>query len=719
MVVSLPLAPPRSLRDGERLPYVSMSATSGSGGTDLPPEATARGRIGELLVLCGLTGFAITQPVLSVLGEEPEFFTFRRSTGVAIVATSLLIALVPATVLWLCTFAVGRIRPLAGWVLHLTIVAGLVAVAMLQVTKQYGLESPIVQLGISTAFGLTAAALYARFDVVARWARYTAVLPVLAVVSFLLLSPVSVLFESAATVNSAGSSGDEPSVVMLVLDELPTASLLDDERQIDAVRFPNFASLAQDATWYRNHTTVATGTRQAVPAMLTGREPEDLAPVLADHPDNLFTLLAPSHDLHVSESMTNLCDFQGCGVGEPPGLLEQIDRILSGAADVMETRVSPGPADTVAYDDFAEVLASDVPLEDADDQLRAAPERFDEFLTTIQPTDEPALWYQHLLLPHQPWRTYPDGTQYVSDTRLAQGGGADWLLTLHQQRHLLQAQYTDALLGRLLDRLKEADLYDDSVVVVVADHGIAFREGVNSRLWSDAGASGIAFSPLLVKAPGQTAGTIDDRNVLGFDVLPTIAGLVGRDVPWAIDGASAASDAIDERSDEKVIFDFGAAMLPTERTVNRFHTDGHLPSAQDRRIRSRTAAEPPLTGLVEQAGAAPWIGQHLDTLVTDAGGEVDIEGIAALEDPRRSSRSAVVTGELTGIPRGPGRILVAVNGTVVTGAPVIVPIEGRPWFRTLLPLLAFTDPEPTIRVAWVAGEAGVPETGVTEVTIRR
>ena len=37
----------------------------------------------------------------------------------------------------------------------------------------------------------------------------------------------------------------------------------------------------------------------------------------------------------------------------------------------------------------------------------------------------------------------------------------------------------------------------------------------------------IAYTPLLVKAPGQTAGTIDDTNVMAIDVVPTIADILG------------------------------------------------------------------------------------------------------------------------------------------------------------------------------------------------
>ena len=51
---------------------------------------------------------------------------------------------------------------------------------------------------------------------------------------------------------AAAAGGDDPSVVLIVLDELPTQSLLDATGGIDSARFPNLAAFADDATWYRH-----------------------------------------------------------------------------------------------------------------------------------------------------------------------------------------------------------------------------------------------------------------------------------------------------------------------------------------------------------------------------------------------------------------------------------------------------------------------------------
>ena len=48
------------------------------------------------------------------------------------------------------------------------------------------------------------------------------------------------------------------------------------------------------------------------------------------------------------------------------------------------------------------------------------------------------------------------------------------MANLERQRHLLQASYTDRLVGQILQRLEEVGVYDDAAIVVTADHGIAF-----------------------------------------------------------------------------------------------------------------------------------------------------------------------------------------------------------------------------------------------------
>ena len=88
-------------------------------------------------------------------------------------------------------------------------------------------------------------------------------------------------------------AAQRPDVVLLVLDEFPGDSLLDAGGRIDPVRYPNFAALASDATWFRNAYSVYDSTTKAVPLILDGRRPVPGSP--ADrryHPQSIFDALA-------------------------------------------------------------------------------------------------------------------------------------------------------------------------------------------------------------------------------------------------------------------------------------------------------------------------------------------------------------------------------------------------------------------------------------------
>ena len=78
------------------------------------------------------------------------------------------------------------------------------------------------------------------------------------------------------------------------------------------MRFPNLAAFADDATWYRHNSALAPVTESAVPSLLTGQLPTADPPLYVHHPDNLFTLLAPTHELEVLESVTTLCPYDSC-----------------------------------------------------------------------------------------------------------------------------------------------------------------------------------------------------------------------------------------------------------------------------------------------------------------------------------------------------------------------------------------------------------------------
>ena len=68
---------------------------------------------------------------------------------------------------------------------------------------------------------------------------------------------------------------------------------------------------------------------------------------------------------------------------------------------------------------------------------------------------------------------------------------------------------------------------------------MSFRLGHDRRLVRPGNIQDIAPVPFFLKAPGQRRGRVSDRPLQTIDVLPTIADMLGVEIPWKVDGRSA------------------------------------------------------------------------------------------------------------------------------------------------------------------------------------
>src|SRR5690606_39442974 len=102
--------------------------------------------------------------------------------------------------------------------------------------------------------------------------------------------------------------GSSTPVVLIVFDEFPLSTILDESGRINGDRYPNFHTLARQSTWYPHATTVHHHSRVAVTAILTGVLPEPTVVLtLENHPRNLFTLLQYSYRIQSHEILYNFC----------------------------------------------------------------------------------------------------------------------------------------------------------------------------------------------------------------------------------------------------------------------------------------------------------------------------------------------------------------------------------------------------------------------------
>lgn len=646
-------------------------------------------RGGWLLAALGLTGFAVSQPLLSVAGENPTLFTFAGVGGTGLVVFALVVALVPALVVWALPTGVALVSPRAGRAVFVALAGVLAGVTTIQIGKQAGIgrTSALVFAGAVVAIAF-AAALH-RWRWVDQWVRYTSPLPVIAVLAFLFVSPSGQLLQSpsSAPTGTAGPEATTP-VVMIMLDELPLRSLLTADGDIDAVRYPNLAGLAEDSTWYRNYTVMATRTVESVPNKVSGLVPRHAEPIWTEHPDTIFSLLAPTHELNVSETVTQLCGYETCaasGGSETGG----VGSALGDIVDVWFDRVAPRPTGSPDLGQFREDV---VPLDtdpdradrtdlSVDEEVRARPDRVTEFLDAIEAGGRPGFHYLHLLLPHQPWMHHPDGAVHRAPgvapeeilRHLLSPGEPAWKVAVTKQKHVLQTQYTDRLVGEIFERLRETDLYDDALVVVTADHGISFRgDEIERNPVDDARLGDNVFVPLLVKAPGQRDGRVDDTNLMSVDLLPLIADEIGIDIPWAVDGGPPGDPAVEARGSRKELYDFGSGFVSQPlQGIDEFDVSLR-PTGVGNLLADIAEDDSPIAGLVATVGAADLLGEQLDELDLDDDivGEARVEELEHLVHP---PTDRPVLGSLWGrldVPHDAGLVVVEVNGNIVTAAPL-------------------------------------------------
>ncbi|HEY3069484.1 MAG TPA: sulfatase-like hydrolase/transferase [Gaiellaceae bacterium] len=509
--------------------------------------------------LAALSAFAFAQPLFDLLSRNAEFFAVRGSTRTEIIVFALVVAFLPALALLALEVLVGLVDRRARLVLHLVLVAGfagLIAAQALKKKTNLGSHSLVLASLVLAAVAVLA---YWRIQPVRSLLTVLAPAPLLFLVLFLFFSPVTELvFPPKPALAAGGSTGavNASPVVFVILDEFPSTALMNSKREIDRVRYPNFAAFASQATWFRNVTTVATQTTSAVPALLTGMLPKEHAlPTFSDHPKNLFTLLDRRYLLNVHERETRLCPTQLCGhEDEQRGFPARMKSLFSDVGVIYAHIVTPPvyenrlPSIATAWGDFT---AGEGAKTRGGRSIGEKVVAWKRFLASIHTTRQPSLNFLHLLLPHGPWVYLPSchrniltGTAQIEPAREPRSSvfkRDPWLILQSYRRLLLQVQCTDKVVGQLVQRLRSLGLYDRSLIVLMSDHGVSVRPGGERReVLPDnlVNLPDIAFSVLLVKRPGEQRGQIIDRHVQTIDVLPTIARFAGVPLPWHVDGHS-------------------------------------------------------------------------------------------------------------------------------------------------------------------------------------
>jgi hypothetical protein len=243
------------------------------------------------------------------------------------------------------------------------------------------------------------------------------------------------------------------------------------------------------------------------------------------------------------------------------------------------------------------------------------------------------------------------------------------------------------MIGDLIKRLKATGLYDPSLLVVTADHGMAFTPGESGRASPiNPTAPDVLWVPLFIKRPGQRTPSTTDVNWEHVDLVPTIADIMGLRVPWSVDGVSWANPSAAKRPrTQKWFYPRPGTRQVLEGPVNQATV---LQGVTDRLLRPQDG----YLGWFQFGPHADLVGRQVGELTVAGGGGtarvIGLEGYRRV-DPASGTVPAHVGGRLTstapGTPPRPA-VVVAVNGVIGGVSETFASGDPDPtWFSAMIP----------------------------------
>ncbi len=330
---------------------------------------------------------------------------------------------------------------------------------------------------------------------------------------------------------------DRPNVILVMVDTLRADHL--SCYGAEAVRTPNLCSLAADGGSRFDGYSHASWTKPATASLLTSllpsshkamSKPSSLSPevdlvseVLKDHG---YTTGGIVSNINLAESFgfdQGYDEYHYMAPAYIAGAEESSSKlILYQLARQIVFRMKSG----ITYDGFYQ------------DSERVNEVAFDWI---DRHKDERFFLFLHYMDPHDPYFVHPyngEGIARVSNQH------PDPALAAEMQRlYRGEIEYLDGNFGKLLAKLRQQGLYDDTVIALVADHGEEFQE--HGGWWHGLTLYDEQIAvPLLLKWAQGTRGAppVSERVGRLIDVAPTLIAQAGAKAPSTMQGVDLAAD---------------------------------------------------------------------------------------------------------------------------------------------------------------------------------
>lgn len=157
-------------------------------------------------------------------------------------------------------------------------------------------------------------------------------------------------------------------------------------------------------------------------------------------------------------------------------------------------------------------------------------------------------------------------------------------------------RYTDAQIGRLFEKLAELGLADNTIIMLVSDHGEEFLERgrwghFESNLYDE-----ILRVPLLIYLPQEPKGRVIHRQVRTLDLMPTLLDLAGCSPTPGMEGESLVP-----------LWEMGEEAYPLQFAISeKWRPNWHIIAIRSERFKyiwnSKTPDQPKLFELPSDPG---------------------------------------------------------------------------------------------------------------------
>jgi len=323
-----------------------------------------------------------------------------------------------------------------------------------------------------------------------------------------LLNPVlnkEIFFEEKLEQNITKYS-DTP-IFLFWFDEFPGSLLVDDLGNIRS-EFKNFYEFGNQSNTFKYNHSMASSSFNSINAQFRSQE--------------LLNYISKSHQINTVESITNICKFTNCGnkrqISNQIFFLDVLAIYLNlYFYELLPNHIPPIDSKFANFWNISENNSKNELLI----SYKIDPE-IKNTIDILEKSKNNTFLFSHIRLPHEPWKVDAFGNIYgIKDNSIFLDNSVrEWTNDYNKNeyfskvlavRQINQTVYLDKLFGNFIQILKNKKLYDKSLIVVSADHGISFIQNTSSRKGQVENIGAIYNVPLVIKLPYQSEKQLFDN----------------------------------------------------------------------------------------------------------------------------------------------------------------------------------------------------------------